>query len=163
MWSIHERVIVTEEKVSTVALTRFCAVRFTSFDTIPIASNCPSPRPLLPALPLSPLRVPLKGLTCDVGDRFPELLANPPPFPLPDGDFHSLLLSARPRLLVCDPSRPPDYQDVSISAFDGGLEFVDDPLRQSPGLRSVQEDNLTFELNVNSFVHRQMYLISKRV
>ena len=63
-----------------------------------------------------------------------------------NGDLDPLLFDALPQLLVRDPSQPSGSQDVSNSAADGSLKFVNDPLRQSPGLRSVQEDGLNDQI-----------------
>ena len=45
-------------------------------------------------------RVPLKGLPCDVGNGFPESVADPFPFSTSDGDFHPLLLGVLPQVII---------------------------------------------------------------
>ena len=64
-------------------------------------------------------------------------MANPPPFPFPDGDFNPLLVGTLPQVLVRNPLWPPESEDVPEPAVDEGLKFGDDPFSQSPCLRAI--------------------------
>ena len=118
-----------EHRTSTAAFrrTRFCAVRFNSFHDISMSSysfcivllhEFLGP-PFLLALEGS-----LKGLASDVGDKFPQGVANPPPFSSPNVDFNPLLIGTLPQVLIRGPPWPPDSQDVLEPAIDEGLKSV---------------------------------------
>ena len=55
---------------------------------------------------LAPFRALLKGQAGDVGDRFPQSVANPSHFSSPYGNFNPLLIGALPQLLIRGLLRP---------------------------------------------------------
>ena len=61
------------------------------------------------------------------GYKIPQGVANPPPFPFPDGDFNILLVGAPKQVLVRNPLWPPDFKDVPKPTVDVGPKFGDDP------------------------------------
>ena len=79
-------------------------------------------------LPPSPLGVPLKGQAGDVGDRFPQSVANPSPFSSPYGNFNPLLLGALPQLLIGHLLWPPHPYDIPEPTLGERLELGNDLL-----------------------------------
>ena len=69
---------------------------------------------------------PLKGQAGDVGDRFPQSVANP--FSSPYGNFNPLLLGALPQLLIGDLPWPPHPYDVPEPTIGESLKLGNDLL-----------------------------------
>ena len=126
------------------------SLHFMTYRCSHIPLHCSSSRLFGSALPPDPSRVLPKGLASDIGDRFPQGVANPPPFPSPDGDLNPLLIGMLPQVLIRDPSWPHDSQDVPEPMIDEGLKFGNYPFSQSPCFRSIKEDGLDVGIEAKS-------------